>query len=353
MKAAVVEALGVISLKDVPDPELIEGSLRIRVEACAICGSDIRIFRKGDPRATLPRIIGHEIAGVVEAIGGGTAGFTVGDRVTVAPGHGCGACRWCRAGMGNVCVDPRPSVGYASSGGFAEFIVPPVNVVANGFVNHIPEGVSFEHASMAELLACCINGQERAAVGSGDTVLVLGAGPAGCMHVELSRARGAKKVLLSQRSSARLDRAAERFHPDAAFAGEGPALAEWVLAETGGFGADVVIVAAPSAKAQEAAIPLCAPRGRINFFGGLPKDDRHITIDANVIHYKEIALTGASSSLGRQNREALDLIARGLVHADRYITHRFPLERAAEAFAVVEARQAIKAVVMPRSGRPA
>lgn len=92
---------------------------------------------------------------------------------------------------------------------------------------------------------------------------------------------------------------------------------------------------------------LSAPRGRISFFGGLPKDDRHITIDANIIHYKEISLTGASSSLGRQNREALDLISRGLVHADRYITHRFPLARAAEAFAAVEARQAIKAVVLP------
>ena len=86
MKAAVVEALGVITVKDVADPQLIAGSLRIRVEACAVCGSDIRIFRKGDPRATLPRIIGHEIAGVVEAIGEGTAGFAVGDRVTVAPG---------------------------------------------------------------------------------------------------------------------------------------------------------------------------------------------------------------------------------------------------------------------------
>jgi L-iditol 2-dehydrogenase len=351
MKAAVVESPGAIIVKDVPDPPLVPGSLRIRVEACAICGSDIRIFRKGDPRATLPRIIGHEIAGVVEEVGRGTAGFEVGDRVAVAPGHGCGACRWCRAGMGNVCVDPRPSVGYASSGGFAELIVPPVNVVANGFVNRIPDGLLFEYAAMAELLACCINGQERAAVAAGDTVLVLGAGPAGCMHTELARARGAAKVLLSQRSRERLDRAVERFRPDAAFAGEGPALAEWVMAETGGFGADVVIVAAPSAKAQEAALALCAPRGRVNFFGGLPKDDRHITIDANVVHYREIALTGASSSLGRQNREALELIASGRVRAERYITHRFSLEQAAEAFAVVEARQAIKAVVLPSAGQ--
>jgi L-iditol 2-dehydrogenase len=108
-----------------------------------------------------------------------------------------------------------------------------------------------------------------------------------------------------------------------------------------------VIVAAPSARGQEAAMSLVAPRGRISFFGGLPKDERTVTIDANLIHYQEISLTGASSSLGRHNREALDLIASGMIHAARYITHRFSLEGTPEGFTVVEAKQAIKAVVFP------
>jgi L-iditol 2-dehydrogenase len=347
MKAAVVERLGQISLEEVPDPELIPGSLLVRVEACAVCGSDIRIFRKGDPRASLPRIIGHEIAGVVEKLGKGTTGLTVGDRVAIAPGHGCGTCPYCRKGMSNVCIDPRPSVGYASSGGFAQYIVPPVNVVQNGFVNIIPDGLSFEDASMAELLACCINGQERASVGPRDTVLIIGAGPAGCMHVELARARGASKIILTQRSESRLALAAERFEPDLVIRAEGNELVERVKAETSGLGADVVIVAAPSPQAQEAAMRLVAPRGRVSLFGGLPKDNKAITIDANVIHYQEISLTGASSSLGRQNREALELIASGRVRAQRYITHRFPLAETPAAFAVVEAKQAIKAVVFP------
>ena len=347
MKAAVVESLGTIRVGSVPDPDVLAGSMLVRVEACAVCGSDIRIFRKGDPRATLPRIIGHEIAGTIEKLGEGTRGFAVGERVTIAPGHGCGVCAYCRRGMGNVCVDPRPSVGYASSGGFARYIVPPVNVVANGFVNRIPDGLSFEDASMAELLACCINGQERASVAQGDTVLVMGAGPAGCMHVELARARGASRVILTQRSEGRLLLAAERFAPDLAIRAEGDELVERVKRETGGLGADVVIVAAPSPRAQETALRLTAPRGRISFFGGLPKDNRTITIDANVIHYLEISLTGASSSLGRQNREALELIAAGKVHAPRYITHRFGLDETPAAFATVEAKQAIKAVVFP------
>jgi L-iditol 2-dehydrogenase len=347
MKAAVVESLGRICVTSVPDPVILPGSLLIRVEACAICGSDIRIFRKGDPRARLPQIIGHEIAGVVESLGEGTKGFAVGDRVTVAPGHGCGACAYCRTGHGNVCIDPRPSIGYASSGGFAQYIVPPLNVVAGGFVNKIPAGMSFEDASMAELLACCINGQERSSVGPGDVVLVMGAGPAGCMHVEVARARGASRVILTQRTEARLALAASKVEPDLAIAAEGEELRRRVMAETDGLGVDVVIVAAPSCEAQAAALHLVAPMGRINFFGGLPKDRHDIAIDSNIIHYKEINLTGASSSLGRQNREALDLIAAGKVRAPRLITHRFALEETPAAFATVEAKGALKAVVFP------
>ena len=200
---------------------------------------------------------------------------------------------------------------------------------------------------MAELLACCINGQERAAVGPGDRVLVMGAGPAGCMHVELARARGASKVMLTQRSEARLALAAERFSPDVVIRAEGEELIRRVREETDGLGADVVIVAAPSAQAQETAMRLAAPRGRISLFGGLPKDNHSITIDANLIHYLEVSLTGASSSLGRQNREALELIAAGQIHASRYITHRFGLEDTPAAFAAMESKEAIKAVVFP------
>lgn len=336
-----------LEVKEVADPPLIPGSLRVKVEACAICGSDLRIFRKGDPRAKLPRILGHEIAGTVEELGEGTRGFHVGERVAIAPGHGCGHCVYCRNGMGNVCIDPRPSIGYASNGGFAQYIVPPANVVENGFVNSIPEGLSFEHAALAELLACCINGQERAAVSGGDVVLIMGAGPAGCIHIELARARGASKVILAQRSAARLAFARDSFAPDVVTQAVGEELVKTVRSETEGLGANVVIVAAPSPEAQELALSLVAPRGRIVFFGGLPKDRKSITIDANLVHYLEVSITGASSSLGRQNREALELIAGGRVHAERFITHRFPLEGTPEAFSVVERKEALKALVFP------
>ncbi len=346
MLSAQVESLGEMRLVEKPIPVPNDDSLLIKVEACAICGSDVRIFRKGDARARYPIVIGHEIAGTVVQVGRNVTGFAEGDRVCAAPGHGCGECRYCRTGHSNVCIHPCPSIGYASDGGFAEYMVPPPNVVKLGFVNPIPPGVSFDHASMSELLACCLNAQENTPVREGDVVLIMGAGPAGCMMIELSQRKGAKRVLLTQRSRHRLE-VAERFSPDRIIASAEEDLLYAVMDETEGVGADVIFVCAPSKDAQEQAFGLLAPRGRLNFFGGLPKDNAIIMTNANTIHYKEFLVGGASSSLARQNREALELIAGSQVHADRYITHTFPLRQITTAFQTVENRMAIKVVVHP------
>jgi L-iditol 2-dehydrogenase len=346
MLSAQVENLGQMRLVEKPVPVPSDDSLLIKVEACAICGSDVRIFRRGDARARYPIVIGHEIAGTVIKVGKNVTDLSEGDRVCAAPGHGCGECRYCRTGHSNVCIHPCPSIGYASDGGFAEYMVPPRNVVKLGFVNRIPDGLSFDHASMSELLACCLNAQENTPVREGDVALIIGAGPAGCMMIELSKRKGAKKVLLTQRSRHRLN-VALRFSPDRIIASAEEDLQQALMEETEGVGADVIFVCAPSKEAQEQALGLLAPRGRLNFFGGLPKDNSFITANANTIHYKELFVGGASSSLARQNREALELIAAGHVHAERYITHTFPLQRISAAFETVERRNAIKVVVHP------
>lgn len=346
MFVAQVKSLGRMELAQKPVPDPTDDSILVKVKSCAICGSDVRIFRKGDLRASYPIVIGHEIAGVVEAAGKNVEGLREGDRVCVAPGHGCGECKYCLSGHSNVCINPKPSIGYASDGGFAEYMVPPENVVRLGFVNKIPGGVSFDDASMSELLACCLNAQENTPVCEGDVVLIMGAGPAGCMHIELSRMKKARKVLITQRSADRL-RMASRFNPDRLIASGNENLTEAVMQETDGLGADVIFVCAPSKDAQEEALRMVAPRGRINFFGGLPKDACQITLNANETHYKEFFIGGASSSLARQNREALELIAAGKISAEKYITHRFPLERIVEAFETVEGRKAIKVVINP------
>ena len=164
MKAAVVRNKGDLRIEDVPKPEVPKGSVRVRVQACAICGTDLRIYRRGDHRAEYPVILGHEIAGVVDAIDAGITGIQPGQRVCVAPGHGCGGCRMCRRGYPNVCTSPCPSLGYRVNGGFAEYMAVPENIFRLGFVNLIPDNLSFEQASMSEIIACCLNAQKNSPV---------------------------------------------------------------------------------------------------------------------------------------------------------------------------------------------
>jgi L-iditol 2-dehydrogenase len=345
MKAAVVHARGDLRLEQLPIPGVPAGSIRVRVRACAICGTDIRIYRKGDHRAQYPVVPGHEIAGVVDAVAPGVSGAREGDRVCVAPGHGCGQCRMCRLGQPNVCLTPFPSLGYKVNGGFEEYFAVPENIYRLGFVNPIPPELGFRQASLSEIIACCLNAQRNTPVREGDTVLVIGSGPAGIIHSRLARLKGAGKVLLTQRSRARLELAAERFPVDRIIASTEEDLEKAVMQETRGEGADVIYVCAPSAEAQETALRLAAPRGRINLFGGLPKGANMIQVDANVVHYKELFLGGASSSLPEDNREALALLARGAIEADRLITHTFGLDQIVAAFDVAESRQGIKVVV--------
>jgi L-iditol 2-dehydrogenase len=345
MKAAVVHALGDLRLEQIPVPEVPAGSIRLKVQSCAICGTDIRIYRKGDHRAMYPVVIGHEIAGTVDAVGRGASGIHEGERVCVAPGHGCGECRTCRSGFPNVCTRPFPSLGYKVNGGFEEYFAVPENIFRLGFVNAIPSGLSFAQASMSEIIACCLNAQQNTPTRPGDTVLVIGSGPAGIIHSQLARRAGARRVLVTQRSRQRLELARSRFSIDRVICSSEEDLGAAVMEETAGEGADVIYVCAPSAEAQETALQLAAPRGRINFFGGLPMGANHISVDANIVHYKELFIGGASSSRPVDNREALRLLEERAIDPDRLVTHTFAIDDIVRAFDVAESRQGIKVVV--------
>ena len=345
MKAAVMHAIGDLRLEDISIPEVSPGSIRVEVKSCGVCGSDLKIFRKGDHRAEYPVVGGHEIAGVVEAIAPGVTGVMEGDRVCVAPGHGCGECRMCRSGYPNVCTNPFPSLGYKWDGGFEEYFAVPENIFRLGFVNPIPENLSFQQASIAEIVACCINGGKNTPVNEGDVVLIIGSGPAGVIHSQLSRRKGARRVIMTQRSRPRLELASERFPIDRIIASSEEDLEAAVMDETNGEGADVIFVCAPSPGAQETATRLVAPRGRINFFGGLPGGENTITLDSNALHYKEFFIGGASSSLPEDNREALRLLSEKIIDPDKLITHTFGIDEIVKALATAERKEGIKIVV--------
>ncbi len=345
MKVARLYAPGDLRIEDAPVPEAGPGDLVIRVRTCSTCGTDAKIFRFGHHHISLPRVLGHEVAGEVTEVGPGVEDWSVGDRVQVIAAIPCGVCHFCRRGQHTVCEELE-SIGYQYDGGFAEFMRVPRKVLDVDGVNRVPEHVPFEQASLTEPLACVLNGQELAQVGEGDAVVVLGAGPIGCLHVRLARARGARLVMIADVNQARLDLAA-RAEPDAAIDSTKDDPIDAIRKMTDGRGADVVITATGAGQAQEQALEMTAPRGRISLFGGLPKDDSTIRFDSNLVHYGELSVFGAYGSAPRHNREALSLIADGRVRVDDLITHRMPLADVDRAIATVISGDGLKVVIEP------
>jgi L-iditol 2-dehydrogenase len=345
MQAAVLEALNEIAVREVPTPPAGPGEVLVRVRACAVCGSDIRIFRHGNPRVVPPQTLGHEIAGEVVEVGEGVGGFAVGDRVAVGADVPCGVCPLCREGHGNNCAI-NYAIGYQFPGGFAEYILLNRTTIDYGPVHRIPDGLSFAEAALAEPLACTINGLETCGLGVGESVVIIGAGPAGLLMAQLARHMGATKIIVAQRSKGRLE-VARRFHVDVLVSTTEEDLVERVMQETERRGADVVVTACASPEAQVQSLQLAAMRGRIIFFGGLPKGTPPITLDSNVIHYRELVVTGSHGSVPRHHRAALGLLAAGAVNAKGLITHTLPLDRIREAFDLVETRAGMKVIVEP------
>lgn len=346
MKVARFHAPGDIRLEDAPEPAPGPDEVKIRVRACSMCGTDVKISKFGHFRIVPPRVMGHEIAGEVVEVGAQVAGWNPGDRVQVIAAIPCGTCPDCLADHMTTCPN-QVSMGYDFDGGFAEYMIVPVEVLAVDGLNRIPDAVSFAEASVAEPFACAINAQELVNVHAGDDVVVVGAGPIGCLHVRLARARGAKRVFLVELSRERLDLAAAAVTPDAAICGSETDAVAAVLEATQGRGADVIITAAPSGAAQEDALKMVAPGGRISFFGGLPKDNPTITLDSNVVHYRELMIMGANGSSPEHNRRALAMIADGSVPVSDLITHRLPLDGVLEGIDIVKAGSGIKVTIEP------
>jgi L-iditol 2-dehydrogenase len=346
MKVARYYAPEDLRIEEATVPEPGAGELLLKVHNCATCGTDVKIYYHGHQNLVAPRVIGHEVAGEVVALGAGTSGFSFGDRVQLIAAIPCGDCRECRRGHMTVC-DRLTAIGYHYDGGFAEYLVVPEPVLRVGGLNRIPDHVSFEEAAMTEPLACVLNGQELAGVGPGDDVVVVGTGPIGCLHVRLARARGAARVFVVERSAERLALAADRVRPDGVVLSTEQEPVASVREFTDGRGADVVLVAAASGRAQEQALEMAAPRGRVSLFAGLPKDAPTITLDSNRVHYRELSVVGAAGSTPAHNASALKLIADDEAPVLDLITHRMPLERVHDAIAGVRDGTGIKYVIAP------
>jgi L-iditol 2-dehydrogenase len=263
----------------------------------------------------------------------------------VAPNMGCGHCRECISGNNNLCAS-YDAIGITIDGAFAEYVRLPAAAVQQGNLMPVADGVDPAVAALVEPFACVLRGQRPLNVGPGDVVLVMGAGPIGIMHTKLARLQGAARVIVSEPNPERAAQAA-RMGADRVVVPTEEDLEAAVKAESGGRGADVVIVAAPVHAALEQSLSLAGTGGRINFFGGLPKDRPSIQLDSNLVHYKELIVTATTACSTHDCLRAVEIVNSGRVDLSDLVSARFPLAQAAAAFSTAEDRKTMKVVLEP------
>jgi L-iditol 2-dehydrogenase len=347
MQAAVYLGKEQLPVLDVPEPKLEPGEILLEIDACSVCGTDLRTYRHGDKKILPPRILGHEFCGRVIESRAPDANVKVGDRVVMYIVLVHGLDRYVEMGRENLTAH-RTTMSYHHDGAFAPRMKVPALAVQKGNLFKVTSDIPSDVMSLAEPLGCCMNAHSRLGIGLKDTVAVIGAGPIGIMHAALARLQGAQKVFVLDNNPARLEMA-RRFdidgtvlvQPDGAHRDE-------VRALTDGFGPDVVIVAVSAAAAQNDALDLAARAGRVNFFAGLPKSNPIAPLDVNHIHYKELVISGSYSEKKSDFQAAFALLHSGRFPADKIITHRLPLARIGEAFPLMESGEALKVCILPQ-----
>jgi L-iditol 2-dehydrogenase len=344
MKAAFLTAAKTIELRDVPEPALPEDGLIIDVKACGICGSDLRRWAEGPPAGIDGITPGHEAAGIVTEIGKACSDFAVGDYLAVGPDIHCSRCYYCLREMYNLCDNLKflgITAGYP--GGFAEKMALTREVLTDGIVHKMPDGLSFEHAAVSELCSSILATHNNAGTKPGDTVVVLGAGPAGCLHVSVAKQCQAH-VVVSEPTEIRR-RMVKDFSPDLIVDPIAENLVERVKEFSEGIGADIVICANPIADTQAQAVEMVRKGGKVLLFGGLPKAMPMTILDGNLIHYGQIEVIGAFSYHPSDHKTALDLLAEGKLPAESLITHSFSLEKIVAAYEAAVSGEALKVIV--------
>jgi threonine dehydrogenase-like Zn-dependent dehydrogenase len=341
MKATILHGGGDLRYETVPDPAPAPDEAIVKVRACSICGSDVHAFQGKHPRLTFPRILGHEFAGEIVALGSRIEGFRIGDRVCCDIDFSCGVCSPCREGRGNICEKLR-TMGFDRDGAYAEYAaVPSFNLYG------LPDNVTYDQAACVQVLGISYHAvADRMQPAAGEKVAVIGAGPIGLGAALIAKSRGAE-VWITDVLDYRLAKARELGIAHAMNAREGD-MRERALEATAGRGFDKVIecVGGLQERTVTDAVGMVKRGGRITIVGTFPEN--RATIPIAYIKDREIDLNFSRGNF-KAFAPCLSLVASGAVDPDRYISHRFPLDRAEDALMLLDARtaEAHKVVLVP------
>jgi L-iditol 2-dehydrogenase len=283
------------------------------------------------------------MSGTLAAVGKQVAHYREGMRVMVGPNIGCGLCDPCLGGNTHLCPDYR-ALGIHLHGALAEYVCIPEDALRQGNVLEISPHLSWREAALVEPLSCVYNAYERAHIQRGDTVLIFGAGPIGLMHAKMAKMAGAARIMISDPNLTRLEecqRLEPTFHPI-----PGPEIKTHVLEQTQGKGIDVSITACPAPAAQQMALELAAINGRVVFFGGLPAEQRIVPLDTNLIHYRQLLVTGTTKASLEHLRKTLDLLENRQLQVENLVRDTYSIDQIEEAISKMATGQGLKHAIV-------
>ena len=345
MRAVVLNGPNDFAPTDIPKPVIGDNDMLLEMKKAAICGTDMRILAGTKTKGVrYPSVIGHEMCGVIAEVGKNVTGFQVGDKVSIANVIPCGSCPACLAGRENACMN-RKAIGYEFNGGFEEYVLIPEIAIKSGNVIKLPEDVSFTAGALIEPLSCCIRGLKNAGTGFNDTVLIVGAGPIGLMHMQLSKIAGAKQVIVSEPNEMRREVALE-LGADRVVDPTKENLEQIIKDATNGMGADVIVMAIGVPALVNSTLKLCKKGGTVNLFAGFAGTGE-CQIEVNTIHYNEINVNGSTAYKRADYLEAADMVITKKINLDKIATHTFKINEFQNAYEMCKSGKGLKVMIEP------
>jgi L-iditol 2-dehydrogenase len=348
MLAAVFHAPNNIVLQQVPLAR--RQMIMLKVNACAVCGYDARVFRNGHRKVRPPVILGHELCGEIQDdLTLHSSGMTIraGSRVAVCPLIPCLSCSYCEIGDYNLCMNLK-EIGSSSNGGFAQYITIPEQLIRIGGLVPVPDSLTDEEASLLEPLACCLNSFSRMApIPRAGSVVIIGDGPMALIHLQLFKRLASSRVAIVGKIPSRMERA-RAMDADAVFAysddDEETAAQVLDFAGTSAPAVNAIIIATSNPAAFELATRVSGRNSKINVFAGMPSG-QIFPLDANWLHYNQISITGTFSSTPSMLEEAGGIAADKTIDLSAIVTHKYSLSEIEEAIDVTEKYHGLRAVI--------
>lgn len=351
MSASMLAAIfrdGDIKVIEVERPKPGNGEALLQIEAAAICATDIKIWQRGHRNIAIgsDAILGHEVVGKIVSLGEGLDSNLLGKRFVVAPNVGCGICKICQKGWDSLCLDYR-AFGVGLDGGFAQYMLIPSSALHRSCLVEVPLEVTSKMAVLTESAACCLRGLQACSLSEGESVLIFGAGPMGILTLILAQAMGAGRVIMADPQKDRREKAIS-FGASSTIDPSAKNFQDQLIQSNDLCNADVVMVTAPVAEAQNQGILSAAVGGRINLFAGVPQDDTIKEFPGNLIHYRGLNVLGTTGATPIEMGAVLAMIAAGrLDKFEKIVTGIYPLHHLGMALEEARAGKGLKVIVLP------